>query len=489
MSVLYWCLMKHADNRQGSDPVTWMRAINRAFLRLPPAAARRLRARVKPVARKHQMVMYTARGKPRVIDAQYRPWLVSAAQRRFFHHACLTLKSALARVLPLYLENLRVRQVVPLEPDEDAWLWKVLGGVPQIPQAVFDRLDSTATFAHARWAEDFWFLEPNSVGIGGVHYIPSTYETVHELVAPWLTRTFPALRIGAPDDIRDLLLGVVREHAWRTGRRRRLNVAFLEDQSERAGTAEFEHVAAYFRRHGVKAVVTDPRHLRLKRDEIYAKNVPVDIFYRDSEIEELLELERAGVPMAVVREAFRRNMVISSIAGEFDHKSAWELLTNPIFAKHFTPTQRALFAKHVLWTRLIWERNTTDPGGRQVDLAAYIRRHRATLLIKPNREYGGEGVTFGHATSQREWERALAQALKKPGTTVVQRTARVHAEPFPQIAPSGRVTLQPLYAVTGFAATRRGLAILGRSSRAAVVNVSRGGGLIAVMKVSGTEGA
>ncbi len=473
--MLYYALMSQS-------PARWMTAINRAFLCLSPDAARRLRARLQPVSRKHRMVMYTDRGTPRVIDTQLRPWLVSDAQRRFFHRACLTLKSALARVLPLYLANPRVRQVVPLEPEEETWFWQILAGVPQRPQTVFDRLDSTATFAHDRWAEEFWFLEPNSVGIGGVHYIPATAGTVQELVAPWLQRAFPQLRLAPMDDVRALLLGVIRTHARALGRRR-LHVAFLEDQSERSGTAEFEQVADYFRRCGVPAVATDPRHLRLRGGEIYAKDFPVDLFYRDSEITELLEVERAGVSMAVVREAFRRNQVISSIAGEFDHKSAWELFTSPVFSRYFTPTQRALFTKHVLWTRLIWARKTTDPSGRLMDLATYVRRHRTSLTIKPNREYGGAGVTFGHATTQGAWERALERALRRPGTTVVQRTARVHTERFPQIDARGRVTLAPCYAVTGFAATPQGLAILGRSSSAAVVNVSRGGGLIAVLRL------
>lgn len=459
-----------------------MAAINGAFERLPARQAAAFRRRYDPVARKHQMVMYTDHGAERVIDAQYRPWLVTDAQRRFFHRACLTLKSALARVLPLYLVNPRVRQVVPLEPDEDAWFWQVLGGVPQTPQTVFDRLDSTATFAHDRWASEFWFLEPNAVGIGGVHYIPATYHTVHALVDPWLQRTFPTLRTGPMDDIRDLLLETMRAHARAIGRRR-CHVAFLEDQSERSGTAEFEHVADYFRRRGVRAVTADPRHLRLRRGEIHAKDFPVDVFYRDTEVTEFLEMAREGVPIDVVREAFRRNQVVSSMAGDFDHKSAWELFTNPVFSRYFTPAQRALFARHVLWTRLLWERRTTDPRGQPVDLPTYARRHRTRLVLKPNREYGGEGVTFGHATTQAAWERALAAALRQPGTTVIQHTARVHTERFPQIDARGRVTFTPLYAVTGFAATPRGLAILGRSSQRAVVNVSRGGGLIAVQRV------
>jgi len=423
--------------------------------------------------------MYAPRGGERIIEAQFRPWLVSDAQRRFFHRACLLLKSALARVLPLYRENLLVRQVVPLEPEEDAWVWQVVGGDPWTPQTVFDRLDSTATFACRAWATDWWFLEPNSVGIGGVHYIPSTAAMVSELIGAWLRKAAPRVRLHAMDDIRALLLGALRAHARRIGRRR-FHVAFLEDQEERSGTAEFEHLAEFFRRRGVAARVADPRRLRLRKGEILAGDFPVDVFYRDSEVVEFLEMERAGIPMDVVREAFRRNQVVSSIAGEFDHKSAWELFTNPDFARHFTLAQRALFTRHVLWTRLLWERRTADPSGRLVDLPSYVRRSRSGLTMKPNRKYGGVGVLFGHATTQMAWERALACALRRPGSCVVQKTAQVHAELFPRISPSGRVALAPLYAVTGFAATPQGLAVLGRCSQAAVVNVSRGGGLIGV---------
>ncbi|MBI4313593.1 MAG: hypothetical protein HY594_02130 [Candidatus Omnitrophica bacterium] len=465
------------------NPAQRLRAANQTLLRLPAAQARALRKQIRPVSMRHQMVMYEEDGSPRVIGVQLRPWLVSGEQIRFFHRACMVLKGALAKVLPLYEANPRVRQVVPLEPEEDAWIWHVVGGAHQTPQTVFDRLDCTATFGPASWQDDFWFVEPNSVGIGGIHYIPATYRTVRDLVARWLQDADPQLRLRPMPDIRDLLLGALRGHARAIGRRR-LNVGFLEDQSEKSGTAEFGHVAEYFKSKGVHSLAADPRHLRLKNGEIYAKNTPIDVFYRDTEITEFLEMEREGVSLEVVREAFRRNQVVSSIAGEFDHKSAWELFTNPIFSRYFTAQERALFAKHVLWTRLIWERSTTDPSGRTVDLAAYVRKNKNTLTLKPNREYGGIGVAFGNVVTQREWERALEKALQKPGTSVIQRRARVHSEPFPVIDAKGRVTLENLYAVTGFAATSAGLAILGRCSASDVVNVSRGGGLIAVMRRS-----
>src|SRR5437870_1762474 len=68
-----------------------------------------------------------------------------------------------------------------------------------------------------------------------------------------------------------------------------------------------------------------------------------------------------------VRTAFRRNQVVSSLAGDFDHKSCWELFTDDRFGHFFTPAQWRIFNRHILWTRLIRETKTTQESGRTVD--------------------------------------------------------------------------------------------------------------------------
>jgi len=467
-------------------PAEAMKAINSAFLRMPRAQVRALRAQKQALSVKAGMTMFTEKGQPRVIDVQLRPWVISAAQRRFFHRTCLVMHSALSRVMPLYLSNPKVRQVVPLDPEEHEWFMAANARGLQQPQAVIDRLDSTATFARPDWQENFWFLEPNSVGIGGVHYIPAARALTAEWVLPSLKPLLPGLRLSAPDDIRTLLLKMFIRQAKAIGRRLK-RVVLIEDQSEPGGTHEFPSIAEYLRRHGLDASVVDPRDLAVRKREVTAKGKPVDIIYRDSEITEMLEMVngKAGgrKKLAGIRAAFFRNQVVSSIAGEFDHKSVWELFTNLEFASHFTAAQRRLFKDHVLWTRLLWERSTADPNGRAVDLTSFCRRNRAHLVLKPNRAYGGEGVIFGHQVSQPIWERGLERALKKPYTHVIQKAARVHAEPFPVAEPDGTVHLEPFYVVSGFAATPDGVAVLGRSSRESVVNVSRRGGLIALWQL------
>lgn len=460
-----------------------MEAINQAFLRIPKEEVLQLLKRRAPVSLKHGMSMFTSRGTPRVIDVQLRPWLMDSRQKRFFHQACRTLQGALAKVMPLYVEDPAVRRILPLEPKEHEWMLLANSPGLQRPQTVLDRLDSTATFACADWKENFWFLEPNSVGIGGVHYIYATCDLTRDWVLPVIHRHLPDLKFVFPDDIRRMLLGMMLRHSHAIGRKLK-RAAFIEDQSTREGTDEFASVARQFTQWGVHATTADPRDIQVRGKELLVKGKPVDMFYRDTEITEMFEM--AGKKPALLngmKEAFIRNQVVSSIAGEFDHKSAWELFTSPEFSRHFTLGQKRLFRKHVLWTRLLWERKTPDRNGRTVDLVAYTRRNRESLVIKPNRMYGGEGVVFGHLTTQKSWEKHLEKAVRKPYTHVVQQATQVRAELFPVASPNGKVSLEPFYAVTGFASTPDGLAVLGRSSQEAVVNVSRNGGLIAIWQL------
>jgi len=136
----------------------------------------------------------------------------------------------------------------------------------------------------------------------------------------------------------------------------------------------------------------------------------------------------------------------------------------------------------VLWTRLLRECMTTGPEGWPIDLVEYTRRNRERLVIKPNRAYGGVGVHIGHAMEQGEWEQAIQSALTDPNPGwVVQKMARIVTGEFPVVDDDGAVHMAPFYFVLGFAATKRGLSILGRASQRQVVNVAQRGGMCAVL--------
>jgi diaminobutyrate-2-oxoglutarate transaminase len=195
----------------------------------------------------------------------------------------------------------------------------------------------------------------------------------------------------------------------------------------------------------------------------------------------LIQLSKTGVNVQPMRSLFRQNRVISSIAAELDQKSCWEVLTDPKIAeRHFSSDERQIFRRHILWTRIISDRRTTTPDGRERDLLEYVRRERETLVIKPNRAYGGEGVLIGPAVSESHWDAALSAALRDPNRWVVQQLASIPVSEFPVVGPDGRVHSEPFHVVMGFAPTQYGVAILGRASQKQVVNVAQRGGMCVV---------
>jgi hypothetical protein len=198
-------------------------------------------------------------------------------------------------------------------------------------------------------------------------------------------------------------------------------------------------------------------------------------------VTDLLLLKKQGMDVQPMRSLFKQNRVISSIAAELDQKACWEVFTDPKIAeRHYSSDERQIFRRHILWTRIVSDRKTTTPDGRQRDLLEFARQERETLVLKPNRAYGGEGVMIGPAVSQAEWEAAIEKAVADPSRWVVQQLASIPVSEFPVVGPDGRVHSEPFHVVLGFAPSQDGVAILGRASQKQVVNVAQRGGMCVV---------
>jgi uncharacterized protein YndB with AHSA1/START domain len=282
-------------------------------------------------------------------------------------------------------------------------------------------------------------------------------------------------------DIRELLMQEVLDHLEFLGRPAR-NVCFVEPKYAGSGPDEQEALAQYFHeRYGMKIMHADPAELSLRGDEVYYEGDVVDLAYRDYPVADLLDLERAGQDVEPMRALFRQNRMISSITAELDQKSCWEALTDPELAlKYFNADERQVFRRHVLWTRLLADRRTQLPDGQVGSLLDYVRKEHELLVLKPNRDFGGHGVTLGHLLTQAEWEAEIEKALADKERWVVQKTASIPVSEFPVLGPDGKLHVEPFYVVMGFAATRYGLAVLGRASQKQVVNVAQRGGMCGV---------
>ena len=418
-----------------------------------------------------------------VIPLMPAPRIINPIQRSYFHYVCLQVIDALKKLCAVYINDPQVRKLLPLSEEEEKWVMAAWGeNVPRY-HTVISRLDANTEFSALDWRENFQFFEANSVGIGGLHYCSLAEKIILEVVGPRLKRMEPELYLEPNDDMRDLLLDELRLHARSIGRKQ-CRIAFLDDPKNISGITEYPRLAEYFNSRGHDAVVADPREIRIQNDELYFRDQVIDVIYRDMDIKQCIALEKSeGIDLQPIRKAFERNQVISSLAGDFDHKSCWELFTDDFFCHHFTAAQWRIFNRHILWTRLIRETKTTDESGRIIDLIPYIEKNRPYLVLKPNREYGGLGVTIGPEVSQAQWEATLNGAVAQPFTYVVQRYAPVRSRSFPMLQADGSVAPEDFYLTCGFVVTAKDIGLVGRSSRRSVVNVAQQGGLTTVLMI------
>jgi hypothetical protein len=456
--------------------------VRKAFYAMPPELIVELSQKMTAEAgRRH--LLYLREGEPEVIHIMLRPIAVMPDQLAYLNFVSLTILNALKRLPDLYLQDFGVRAIVPLTPPEEKWLWDTWSESHRENNPVLGRLDAVAEFTSPMWKDSLRFMEPNLCGVGGLHMGPTCEHLLADLVLPVLEQCDPQLRMELGQDLREIFIQEVFDHLQAIGRAGQ-NICFIEPKYAGQGPDEQEVLAQYYHdRHGLRVMHADPRELSIKDGEVYYEGNVVDIAYRDYEVRDLIRLEaEEGVDVEPIRLLFRENRIISSMAGDFDHKSCWELLTDPaLVGKYFTAEERQIFRRHILWTRVLKDRQTTLPEGDLGDLLEYVREERELLVLKPSRSYGGDRVIIGHLEEQATWEREIEQALAGEDDWVVQRLAMLPVHEFPVVGPGGSVHMEPFYTVLGFAPSKYGLSILARVSQKQVVNVAQRGGMCGVL--------
>jgi hypothetical protein len=431
---------------------------------------------------KRRHLVYLRDGEEETIRVMLRPIGVMPDQLQYLHYVTLTILNALKRLPDLYLQDFAVRSVVPLAPDEEKWLWDCWGPSQRENNPVLGRLDAVVEFTSPMWKDSLRFMEPNLSGVGGIYLGPICEQLLSDVVLPAVQAVDPKLQMELGQDFREVFIQEVLDHLSAIGRPGQ-NICFVEPKYADQGTDEQEALAQYFReRHGLTIVHADPQELYLEGGEVCYEGCRIDMAYRDYEVRDLVRLAAEGVNIEPVRRLFRENRIMSSMAGEFDHKSCWELLTDKQFTdKYFTAEERQVFRRHVLWTRVLRGRHTTLPDNETGDLVDFARKHQEMLVLKPNRSYGGDRIVLGHLVTREQWEIEINTALADPEPWVVQRLAMLPVSEFPVVSSDGSPHIEPFYTVMGFAATRYGMAILGRASQKQVVNVAQRGGMCGVL--------
>ena len=246
---------------------------------------------------------------------------------------------------------------------------------------------------------------------------------------------------------------------------------------------EFELFREFFEQSGYPSVICTPQELEFRDNRLSVAGQEIHIVYKRLLVNEYLPIIRE---YPALLDAYRAGAIcmVNSFRSKLIHKKAlFAVLTDPKHAGLFSDDELAQIQAHVPWTRIVRDEHT-DYFGREVNLLDLIRASGDRMVLKPNDDYGGHGITIGWNVDQRGWDDAINNALAD-GDYLVQERVPTARETFPALTDDGRVEfaeqlvdLDPLLfnGKVGSAFTRLSFTEL--------ANVSSGGGMVPTYIVS-----
>ena len=258
------------------------------------------------------------------------------------------------------------------------------------------------------------------------------------------------------------------------GRRELPRIAIV-DWPDVPTVTEFEMYRDYFHSRGIECVIASPRDAEYRNGRLsFGDDEPIDLIYKRVLIHELVD--QCGIESPMVRAVRDRAVCMANgFRCKMLHKKAsLAVLSDEQNAHLFDANERAAIDAHVPWTRTVVERKTQFEG-REIDLVPFMLEHRERLVVKPNDDYGGAGITLGWTVDDATWAEAIARALTAPH--IVQERVRIPYEPYPSFVDGSVQIVDRMLDTAPFVSYGEYMeGYLTRLSTAALLNVTAGGG-------------
>jgi hypothetical protein len=409
----------------------------------------------------------------RRLSPYLRPHFVSEPDFANICRVCETVWSAIQKVKDAAVAGPKVIDDLGLTEIEYELVSIDPGYVAVSPTA---RLDSFLT------ESAYSFVELNGESPAGIAYADAAYDifsslpVMKEFAADYNLRPMYGRRL-----MLDVLLSSYEEFLGRKPERPP-RIAIV-DLAGVPTVKEFELFREFFEQAGYPSVICTPQELEFRDKRLSIAGKEIDIVYKRLLVNEYLPFIRE---YPALLDAYRAGAIcmVNSFRSKLIHKKAlFAVLTNPKHAGLFSDNELAAIRAHVPWTRMVKDERT-DYFGRDVNLLDFIRADGERMVLKPNDDYGGHGITIGWNVDQRGWDEAINEALAN-GDYLVQERVPTARETFPALTDDGRVEfaeqlvdLDPLLfnGKVGSAFTRLSFTEL--------ANVSSGGGMVPTYIIS-----
>jgi len=409
----------------------------------------------------------------RRLSPYLRPHFVSETDFARISRICETVWSAIQKVKDAAVAGPKVIDALGLTEIEYELISIDPGYVAVSPTA---RLDSFLT------QSAYSFVELNGESPAGIAYADAAYDIFSSLpVMKEFAHDYNVRPMYGRRLMLDVLLSSYEEFLGRKpDRPPRIAIVDLAGVPT---VKEFELFRDFFEQAGYPSVICTPQELEFRNGRLSVAGKEIDIVYKRLLVNEYLPIMD---DYPALLDAYRAGAIcmVNSFRSKLIHKKAlFAVLTDPRHAELFSADELEAIRSHVPWTRMVKDERT-DYFGRNVNLLDFIRADGERMVLKPNDDYGGHGITIGWNVDQRGWDEAINDALAN-GDYLVQERVPTARETFPALTDDGRiefaeqlVDLDPLLfnGKVGSAFTRLSFTEL--------ANVSSGGGMVPTYIIS-----
>jgi hypothetical protein len=338
------------------------------------------------------------------------------------------------------------------------------------------RLDSFLTEAA------YSFVELNGESPAGIAYVDAAYDIFARLpVMKKFTERYQVRPLYGRRFMLDVLLDSYEEFLGR--KPERAPQIAIVDLKGMPTQKEFELFKEFFEAEGYPALICSPDELEFTGNRLRAGDFAIDIVYKRLLVNEYLPI--VGEYPALL-EAYRAGAIcmVNSFRSKLIHKKAlFAVLTDQRRAALFSADEQEAIRKHVPWTRMV-RAEQTDYFGKRIDLLEYLKTNRDRLVLKPNDDYGGHGITIGWNSDEAGWADALQSALRN-GDYLAQERVPTAREMFPALNQDGTIEFaEQLVDLDPLLFNGRVRSAFTRLSATELANVSSGGGMVPTFIIS-----
>jgi hypothetical protein len=409
----------------------------------------------------------------RRLSPYLRPHFVTEADFERICKICETVWSAIQKVKDAAIDDPTIVDDLGLTAIERELITIDPGYKAVSPTS---RLDSFLTDAA------YSFVELNGESPAGIAYADAAYDIFSAL--PVMKRFAERYNLRPLYGRRFLLEVLLESYAEFLGRQpdRTPQIAII-DLKDMPTQKEFELFKDFFEGQGYPSVICSPDQVQFDNNRLRLGDFQIDIVYKRLLVNEYLPIMQE---CPALLDAYRAGAIcmVNSFRSKLIHKKAlFAVLTSANRAHLFSEDEQTAISAHVPWTRIVRDERS-DYKHEEIDLLGFVRANRHKLVLKPNDDYGGHGITIGWNTDEGEWNKAIQSALENADYVVQERvpTAR---EVFPALKEDGSVEfaeqlvdLDPLLfnGKVGSAFTRLSFTEL--------ANVTSGGGMVPTYIIS-----